>query len=507
MNRMMIKTLFVAAFAMISTLSQAASYNVLDFGAKNDGSKLVTLQIQQAINKCHANGGGVVFVPTGKYLVGTLNLKSNVEFRFETGAILMATTDLTQFQRHNEQLAGVFYTEDATNVSITGNGTIFGQGMEFMEKTVAKRIIGDVNNYIRQKFDFRKVEEGTVGDGPVNPKDRFHQMVIFSNCTDVNLSDFKCVDAPYWTILIVHCDRVKVNKVMIDNNLLIPNSDGLDIVSSSNVNVSDCYFSCGDDAIVLAGYAQHFGDPGFKGILKPSKNINVDNCIFRSRSSAIRIGGWDQNHMSNYNFNNITIYDSNCGINLTVRDSGSIQDVNFANIRIETRMHTGDWWGNGEPIKISALRGVPDSPIGIINNISFTNISCTAENSILMYASDETVMENISFNNFNLELKKGVLEEVSGGNFDLRPNTVQGKEIYASDIPVIYIENAKNVFFNQGNISWGKVDKPYYTHAIEAIKVNGLKLNNMTVASSPSNPKLPAVSLKNCTNVKNSIQK
>ncbi|MBC8592948.1 hypothetical protein H8744_06700 [Oscillospiraceae bacterium N12] len=507
MNRKKIKALLVAALATISTFSNAASYNVLDFGAKNNGRELVTSHIQKAINQCHADGGGVVFVPSGKYLVGTLNLKSNVEFHFETGAVLLATTDLSQYQRHNEQLAGVFYTEDADNVSITGNGTIFGQGMEFMERTVAKKIVGDVNNYIRQKFDFRKVENGTLGDGPVNPKERFHQMVIFSNCTDVSLSDFKCVDAPYWTILVVHCDRVKVNKVMIDNNLLIPNSDGLDIVSSSNVNVSDCYFSCGDDAIILAGYAHHFGDPGFKDILKPSKNINVDNCIFRSRSSAIRIGGWDQNHMSNYNFSNITIYDSNCGINLTVRDSGSIQNVNFDNIRIETRMHTGDWWGNGEPIKISALRGVPDSPIGIIKNISFANISCSAENSILMYASDETVMENISFNNFNFELKKGALEEVSGGNFDLRPNTVQGKEIYASNIPVVYIENAKNVFFNQGNISWGNVDKPYYTNAIEAIKVNTLYLDNMTASPSPSNPELPAVSLKNCTNVKNNIRK
>lgn len=486
--------------------AKAATYNVLDFGAKNNGRDLTTVAIQKAIDHCYNEGGGMVLVPRGEYLVGTLNLKSNVEFHFEIGAVLKATTDLSQYQKHNEQLAGVFYTEDADNVSITGNGVIFGQGMEFMEKTVAKRIIGDVNNYIRQRFDFRKVESG-LGDGPVNPKDRFHQMVIFSNCTNVRLTDIKCIDAPYWTILLVHCDDVKINKVSIDNNLLIPNSDGCDIISCSNVNVSDCNFSCGDDAIVLAGYAHHFGDPGFKDILKPSKNINVDNCIFRSRSSAIRIGGWDQNHMSNYNFNNITIYDSNCGINLTVRDSGSIQNVTFANIRVETRMHTGDWWGNGEPIKISALRGVPDSPIGIIKNISFSNISCTAENSILMYASDETIMENISFNNFNFELKKGALEDVSGGNFDLRPNTVPGKEIYASNIPVIYIENAKNVFFNQGNIYWGEVKKDYYTNAIEAIKVNTLYLDNMTAASSPSNPKLPAVSLKDCKNVRNNIQK
>lgn len=501
------KNLFLILVAFsLSLVTQAAIYNVSDFGAKSNGVELTTIHIQQAIDKCNADGGGVVYVPGGEYLVGTLNLKSNVEFRFETGAVLKATTDLSQYQRHNEQLAGVFYTEDATNVSITGNGTIFGQGMEFMYTDSAKVIIGDVNKYIRQKYDFRKVESG-LGDGPVWPKDRYHQMVIFSNCTDVVLTDFKCVDAPYWTILIVHCDGVKVNGVSINNNLLIPNSDGLDIVSSSNVNVSDCMFFCGDDAIILAGYAHHFGDPGFKGILKPSQNINVSNCIFQSRSSAIRIGGWDQNHMSNYNFNNITIIDSNCGINLTVRDSGSIQNVNFTNIRIETRMHTGDWWGNGEPIKISALRGVPDSSIGIIKNINFSNVTCTAENSILMYASEETKLQNISFNNFDFELKKGALEDEAGGNFDLRPNTVVGKEIYASDIPVVYMENAENVYFNQGNISWKGIDKPYYKHAIEAIKVNNLKLNNMTAAPSPSNPKLPAVWMRGCANVTNNIGK
>jgi polygalacturonase len=172
------------------------------------------------------------------------------------------------------------------------------------------------------------------------PKDRYHQMIVFSNCRKVLLSGFECIDAPYWTILIVHCDRVNVTGISVDNNLMIPNNDGLDIVSSSNVNVSGCTITSGDDAIVLAGYAHHFGDPGFKGILRPSRNINVSNCILQSRSSGIRIGGWDQNHMSNYNFSNITIFDSNCGINITVRDSGSVSNVNFSNIRIETRLHT-----------------------------------------------------------------------------------------------------------------------------------------------------------------------
>lgn len=120
----MIRTLFFIALTVLTVYSRAAEYNVLDFGAKNNGRDLTTFEIQKAIDKCHSEGGGCVFVPAGEYLVGTLNLKSNVEFHFETGAVLKATTDLSQYQKNNEHLAGVFYTENANNVSITGNGVI-----------------------------------------------------------------------------------------------------------------------------------------------------------------------------------------------------------------------------------------------------------------------------------------------------------------------------------------------------------------------------------------------
>jgi polygalacturonase len=480
------------------------TYNVLDFGADNTGLTITTGHIQEAINTCYANGGGVVYAPKGEYLVGTLILKSNVEFHFETGAVLKATTGLSHYQKHNPEPAGVFYTEDATNVAITGRGTVFGQGMEFMYADSAKVIGQEDRKQLRQGDNFRKVREG-VGDGPLHPKDRFHQMIVFSNCTDVVLSDFTCIDAPYWTFLIVHCDRVRVTGLKIDNNLLIPNSDGLDIISSSNVNVSDCYFSCGDDAIVLAGYDWHWGDPGFKRIHRPSHHINVSNCILRSRSSAIRIGGWDQNPMSDYFFNNIIIFESNAGINFNVRDSGGIKNVFFNNISIDTRLHTGDWWGNGEPIRISAMRGVPNSTLGIIKNVFFNNISCHSENAIVLLSTDESALENISFTNFDFHLKQGALDDVAGGNIDLRPNIVPGKSFYASDIPVILIERAKNVRFDGGTITWGDMTKPYYTNAISATGVEGLTLLNMRGTASPSNPKLPAVSLTRCTNVINNV--
>lgn len=275
------------------------------------------------------------------------------------------------------------------------------------------------------------------------------------------------------------------------------------MISCSNVTISNCYFSCGDDAIVLAGYAQHFGDPGFKGILKLSENINVNNCILRSWSSGIRIGGWDQNNMTNYNFSNITIFDSNRGINIGVGDSGSISNVNFTNIRIETRLHTGDWWGQGDPIKITAMRGVPDSPrIGTIKNINFTNVTCRSENCINLYASNETRLQNIFFNNLQFEFVRSEKEEPCGGNLDLRPNTVQGKELFARNIPAVYVENADNVFFNQVVVTWDKsIDKKHYTHAFEAVGVNGLKLRGIVASPSPSNPDMSTVLLTQCVGV------
>jgi len=252
--------LFSLLFTLLSGYAKSDTYNILDFGANADGKTLTTASIQKTIDACNANGGGMVSVPKGDFLVGTLNLKSNVDFHLETGARLIATLDLTQYQIHNTQPAGVFYTEQAHNVSITGNGTIFGQGMKMMYTDSAKRI-GN-KELTRQKDNFRKLSSG-VGDGPFYPKDRYHQMIIFSECTKLTLKDFTVIDAPYWTFLIVHCEDVLVDGLRIDNNLVIPNSDGLDVISCSNVTIANCNFSCGDDAIVLAGYAHHYGDPGF----------------------------------------------------------------------------------------------------------------------------------------------------------------------------------------------------------------------------------------------------
>lgn len=446
-------------------------YDIRDFGARPGCRTLATESIQKAIDKCNADGGGRVIVPRGEWFVSTINLKSDVELHLAEGSRLVATTDLTQYQRHNTEYAGILYTEDSDNVSVTGPGEIYGRGMEFMYADSAKVIAGPVLEHVRQGKDLRKVREG-IGDGPLHPKDRFHQMIVFSNCTNVKLEGFKCIDSPYWCFLIVHCDRVHVRGIDIDNNLNIPNSDGLDVISSSNVNISDCNISCGDDAIVLAGYKWHFGDPGFKNILRPVRNINVNNCILRSRSSAIRIGGWDQNPMSGLNLSNIHIYDSNCGIGICIRDSAGLSNACFNNITIQTRLHTGDWWGNGEPVKITAIRDRESVP-GTIRNLFFNNIVTEGENSVIVYASPESRIENVVFQNFDFTLRQSAIEDVAGGNYDFRPSSVADREFFAVDKePVFYAENVDGLVLSHGRFSTeGEITVPYI--------MNGYLLKNV----------------------------
>ena len=487
---------------LICTTLTAKEYNVAEYGAVPGGSVLCTSAIQAAIDDCASSGGGRVVLPSGVFLSGTLNLKSGVEFYLSAGAELRATLDLSCYKRYNEQPAGLFYTEGASGVAITGPGVVNGQGMEFMYADMPKKIGLQERLGTRQGESFRKVESG-IGDGPLEPKDRFHQMIVFSCCTDVRLEDFTCVDSPFWCFLVVHCQGVKVRGLTIDNNLLIPNSDGIDVISSSEVNISDCFFRCGDDCIVLAGYGWHQGDPGFKNLHTPARNINVSNCILQSRSSGIRIGGHDQNPMSDFQFSNITIYDSNRGINISVSDAESLENVTFNNIHIETRLHTGDWWGQGEPIHITAMQLLQDKPVlGKIRNLFFNNVTCVGENSILMIADPQTKIENVFFNNFEFVLRKSAIEDIAGGNYDLRLTSHADRQLYPADEPVVYLENVSGAVFSNGSIRWDGADKSYHTYPIDALDSDNLTVCSVRMEAPLSYPSHKGVHTRNCKKVR-----
>ena len=475
--------------------ARAADCNVRDFGALGDGTTIETVAIQKAIDACRDGGGGRVVVPRGVFVSGTLRLHSHIELHLETGAVLKGSPRLSDYNLGG-QVVGLLYSENVENVAITGRGQIDGNGDAFMDLKAAKKIDAAGSQYTRQKERFREVQEG-LGDGPVVPLSRPYQMIIFSVCRNVTIEDVLITNAPFWTVHFADCDSVRVSGIRLFNNILVPNGDGLDFTSSSNVIVSDCDIRAGDDAIAITGYDHHFELPGYKGIRHPSDNITVTNSTLVSRSCGIRIGGLDQTPMRNYVFSNLVISNSNRGIGVFQRAEGSIEDMTFSNIVIHTRLHTGDWWGHGEPIHVSAIRVAEKGPIGRIKGLKFSHIVATGESGILVYGTKESVIEDVSFEDVDFRLNDSPLNPVGGGNFDFRPVFDPRLSLFAHDIPAFYAQHVKNLRLRDVSIEWGNVEEPYFTHAVEVTDYEDVLIDGLRGDASPASRDQAPVRLRN----------
>ena len=140
------KQCFSWLFLSFSILyASAQTYNIVDFGAKQDSTFLNTKAIQMAIDKCYDKGGGDVIVPAGTFYTGTLFLKSNVYLHLAAGAILQGSYNPSDYPEHNivsaqkfgtithnglyvETMKSLIFADKAQNIGIIGQGTVKGAG-------------------------------------------------------------------------------------------------------------------------------------------------------------------------------------------------------------------------------------------------------------------------------------------------------------------------------------------------------------------------------------------
>ena len=478
-------------FIMLQSVAQNNVFNITSFGAVGDGKTICTKALQNAVDSCNAKGGGDVIIPQGIFMIGTVHLKSNIHLQLNAGAVLRGSADLNDYEKFIPDTPfspihkGMLFTENQENITISGEGTIDGNGDIFFELNQAKKIDNTGTQYTRQGENYRHVETG-IGDGPVVPKNRPYQMFVFSNCKRITIKDITITTSPFWCMHFADCDAVHVTGIRLWNNLLAPNADGIDITSCTNVIIDNCDIRAGDDAIAIVGYDHHFEIPGFQHLKHLSENILVTNCNLQSASSGIRIGFLDQNSVKNIHVSNTNITNSTRGIGIFLRDEGSLENITFDNMSIETKLRTGDWWGNGEPIHISAVRGKPNVKLGQIKHVIFSNVICKGENGMLVYGSDESIIEDISFNQVRFELTNSKLNDVAGGNIDLRGASIQ-KTLFKNDIPGLLVQYANDVRINDFELTWTNTTKPYFTNGIEARNFNGLHIYDFKGSASPVN--------------------
>ena len=331
---MKIRTLLTLFLTWVATsLSAQNQYNILTFGAKGDGKTDDAVAIQKAIDRCSAEGGGMVLVPRNHvFLSGPVELKSHVELHLEATATLKANPDesiyhLSAFGENRGEGMLWLWAKDAENISITGKGTIHGNGIAFMGAE-----LGD------------SYELKPLADQAFDPRPH---VLTLTNVTNLTIRDVTIKEGAYWTVHLIGCNEAVIDGINLLNNLKIRNGDGIDLDHSKNVRIANCHITSGDDCICLKN-RREFEQYG------SCHDIVVTNCVMSSRSCAIKIGSENMDSIYNVLFDNCIITGSNRGLGIQNRDEGTVTDVVFSNIQLDCRLWSDVWWGKAEPIYVTS---------------------------------------------------------------------------------------------------------------------------------------------------------
>lgn len=308
----------VLAIAMPETqtvageVTSARPFAVREFGAVGDATTVDTVAIQKAIDACSGQGGGTVLFSPGVYLSGTIFLKDNVRLYLEPNAVLRGSPrpeDYPPCPRKNvlgEPAFGspgfsgsgfLIYADGVRNASIEGRGVIDGQGPEFWFKEMLSPLV-------------RKPMPG-----------RPRAMICIVKGESLLFRDVTLMNSPCFTLWLIGCDDVKINALTIRNPRNGPNTDGIDIDCCRKVCVSDCSIDGGDDAIAIKS------DSGLLTEDKPCEDITVSNCVLSSLPACgVRVGYEGDAVIRNCVFSNLTIYDTDIGLDIvSVRPGGTIR--------------------------------------------------------------------------------------------------------------------------------------------------------------------------------------
>jgi hypothetical protein len=255
----MLKLLVQAVVLIFCTTSQpviadiSGVFNIRDYGAVGDGKALDTPAINKAIEDCAAAGGGQVRLSPGKYLSGTVHIKSNVTLFIEAGATLVGTTDLNQYQypkipdfmpeaKWGKWHRALIVGDGLQDIAIAGQGVI--DGNKVFDPTGEERMRGP-------------------------------HTFLFVNCRKVTVRDISFVDSANYAMLFHVSSQVEVRNVKFTGGWDGVHFRGAPDHPCQDVSIIGCQFFTGDDSIAGRYW----------------ENTLISDCIVNSSCNGIRLIG------------------------------------------------------------------------------------------------------------------------------------------------------------------------------------------------------------------------
>jgi hypothetical protein len=309
-------------------------------------------------------------------------------------------------------------------------------------------------------------------------------MFVLAGCKDLEVRDITFREAPEWGLHLLGCQGVLVDNLTIRNLLDVPNCDGIDPDHCRDVEIRKCHIVCGDDAVVVKTTRQAT-DYG------PSANITVKDCVIETQDSGLKIGTETTQDIYNIRFERCKILSSCRGLTIQLRDEGSVHDIDFRDIELVSRYHSDPWWGRGEALSLTAIPRTPQTKVGSLHDVRIRNIRARAENSARVSGCKESRVRNVTLDNVSLTLDRWT--KYKGGLFDNRPTRVY-PDLEPHGNPGFSLRHADNITLKQCKVAWGRNRPDYFTNALEAQDVTGLKLTQF-VGEAAHPDRDPAISI------------
>ena len=346
--------------------------DVTQTGVIGDGATLNTLALQNAIDACSAQGGGVLAFPAGRFVTGTIQLKDNVTLRLDAQAVLVGSANAADYRNVDPFTDGtgaalgyaLITAVNARHVGLEGPGAIDGQGAALKAAQ---------NPYAIRPF-----------------------LVRWVRCSDVVVRNIELRNSGAWTMHLFQSKNAAFERVTIRSRGLA-NNDGIDIDSSETVRITDCDIDTGDDAICLKTTSA-----------QACHDITVTGCRLTSNCAAIKLGTESLGDFDKIRVAHCQIRDTRLGgIKVLSVDGANLHDVAVSDVTME-RVTVPIMLRLGARLK-TFRPGDSARPVGALHDIVIRNVRATESGQIglLLSGVPGHLLENIALENVDLQLAGG----------------------------------------------------------------------------------------------------
>ena len=383
----------------VDTLGE--KYVLTDYGVKRDSALLQTEAIQRVIDLAAGRGGGVIVVPRGTFLTGSLFFRQGTHLHLRDGAVLKGVDAIKHYPLVRTRMEGqtLMYFAALVNAdgldgfTITGRGTINGNGLRFWEEF-----------WIRRRFN-----KDCTNLEALRPR-----LVYLSNCSNVQVQDVRLINSAFWTNHLYRCHHVKYIGCHIyapTTGVKAPSSDAVDIDYCHDILISGCYMNVNDDAVVLKGgkgtYADKDPDNG------PNYNVIVQHCAYGTVHACLTLGS-ESLHDWNIVMRNCTFADADRVLWLKMRPD-TPQHYEYVTVE-NVSGHCGSFLVIRPWTQFYKMEKRADMPLSRCNNVVIRNVSVSCDTFFDVGASEKYrlngfVFERIDCRGGALGIDKSLIED------------------------------------------------------------------------------------------------